>query len=285
MRRAGLLFALLVSGFSLLSAAPAGAAENEGSVLFVAPQRLVLGPADRVGVLNVENRSTQERRYDISIIEQVMGPDGVTQRADKAPYSIKSMVHYVPRRFSLKPAERQTVRIALSRPAGLADGDYHSHMMFREVPLEQPKDKPAPDAPAADKPDGRTVTFDIQTLYGLGVPIVVQQGKIVSDMDLGEAKPGMAPDGKLHQVAVDFARSGNAEAVAKLKIDYVQDGKSPVPATTPQWIHMYHEVDKITKSIVLNTLPPDARDGKLVISLIRDEKDDSKTIRKEIPFQ
>jgi hypothetical protein len=79
-------------------------------------------------------------------------------------------------------------------------------------------------------------------------------------------------------------RTGNASSSGKLTADYVQEGKPPVPVIAMQWVRLYHEVDKISKNIPLINVPNDAKGGKIVISLVRNEADDSKTIKKEIAF-
>jgi hypothetical protein len=262
------------------AAAPAAApvVKSEGSVLFVAPNRLTITPDSRSDVLNVSNKSEEERRYDLMLIDQVMGPNGVTQRMETFNYSAKPMLKFQPKRFTLKPGESQVVRVVVERPAGQPDGDYHSHLLFREVPLSL-KDKAAQPEPAQ-----KTVSFEIRTLYGIAIPVVVQTGKVSSDITLDDAKIGMAEDGKTRNLAVTFSRLGNAEAVGKFAIEYVAPGKQPVPVIDTQWLRIYHEVDKITRQFDLTYLPADAKGGKFVLTLVKDESDPSKTLRKEVTF-
>lgn len=263
-----LLLAVLASGLVF-------AEGMEGSVLFVAPHRLIITPGEKSETINVSNKSSEARRYDLSLVDQVMTPEGVTQRADNGPYSAKKLLDYRPKRFTLKPGDSQVVRVVVSRPAGLADGDYHSHLMFREVPLGK-KDKE--NLPQETKASDKTVTFEIRTLYGLGVPIIVQQGKVAADIDMGD--PAVGSGGKGNVLSVTFTRSGNAEAAGKISAEYVQGGKA-VSVLDPQWVRMYREADKISKKFDLK-LPANASGGKLIVSLTRDESDPKKTIKKEV---
>lgn len=263
-----LLLATLAGGFVF-------AQGMEGSVLFVAPHRLIITPAQKSETINVSNKSAEARRYDLSLVDQVMTPEGVTQRADTGPYSAKKLVDYRPKRFTLKPGDSQVVRVVVSRPAGLGDGDYHSHLMFREVPLGR-KDKE--NLPQEKTDVEKTVTFEIRTLYGLGVPIIVQQGKVASEIAMGD--PAIGSGGKGPVLSVTFTRSGNAEASGKISVEYVQGGKA-VSVLDPQWVRMYREADKISKKFPLK-LPANASGGKLVVSLMRDESDPKKTIKKEV---
>lgn len=261
-------------------AAPPAAAQMEGSVLFVAPHRLIITPGQRIDTIAVSNKSDRERRYDLSLIDQIMTEKGVTKRLDsneKFEYSVKDMVTYVPRRFNLKPGESQVVRVKVKRDENLADGDYHSHLLFREVPLtRKDRERLQEERALAEK----TVSFEIRTLYGIAVPIVVQQGKVTSDIGMNDLSLGSA-NGK-QTVSIGFSRTGNAEASGKLSAEYVKGGGKPVTVIEPQWIRMYREAGNITKTFSLTKLPEGAGGGKLVVRLMRDEADPSKTITKEI---
>ena len=264
-----------------LGSTQVSAAGGEGAVLFVAPHRLIIPSTEKVSILNLSNKSNEARRYDLTIIDQVMDKNGVTQLKDTFDYSAKRMVKFVPKRFTLQPGEQQTVRVMVERPANLPDGDYHSHLLFREVPLSV-KDKAQLEA-ERKAVEQKSVSFEIRTLYGIGVPLVVQQGKIVEDLNLGDIKLGMMPDGKQRSLNIDFLRTGNSEAAAQLKAEYVQPGKAPVSVIDPQWVRVYREVDKISKDIPLK-VPEGAKGGKIVISLVKSETDDSKTVKKEVAF-
>lgn len=254
---------------------------TSGGVLFVAPHRLIMPPNEKVGVLSLVNRSKDTKRYDLSIVDQVMDENGVTQRRDTFPYSAKSMVKFVPRRFTLKPGERQTVRVMITRPEGLADGDYHSHLMFREVPLNV-KDKEQ--LKSERKEDEKTVSFEIKTLYGIGVPIVVQQGTLTENLVLGELALDRDQNG-IFRLKAEFLREGNTESVGRMKVEYVPASGEAVSVTEPQWVRVYRETPKITRLFPLEKMSKDMTGGKLVVSLSKTEAADSPTVTKEIPLQ
>jgi hypothetical protein len=253
--------------------------------LFVAPSRLIVAPNENVTVINAANKSKVARRYDLAVVDEVMNGSGVVNRVETYPYSVKHMLRFQPKRFTLQPGEDQTVRIMIVRPAGLADGDYHSHLIFREVPLdEKSKEQLEAERQAAASDQGKkSATFEIRTLYGIGVPVIVQQGKIAQDLNIGDVKLGAMPDGN-RQLSIDFTRTGNSEAAAKLSAQYVQPGKPPVSVIDPQWVRLYREIDKVSKDYPLTNIPKDAKGGKIVISLAKSESDDSKTVKKEIAF-
>lgn len=244
--------------------------EKEGNGLYVSPNRVVIAPRERIATLTVENNSKIARRYDVSVVNNKMGENGTTGRVENFEFEAKKMLKYVPRRFTLEPGERQVVRIMARRPADLADGDYHSHTLFRQVPLAE-DGAPAAGDTANITADKKNFSLEITTRYGMAVPVIVQQGKLESAMKLEDVKLVEAGKGG-KALSISFLRSGNAESYAELTADYTPAGAGEaVPVLTKQIVRMYREVDRVTKSFVL--APPKdvsiAKKGVLTIKLMR----------------
>lgn len=264
------LFSALAVIGGLFAASGLAFAQMESSVLFVAPHRVIMDPSEKVEVLNVANKSEKTHRYDLTLIDQVMNERGMTLRQDTFEYSAKRMIRFVPKRFTLKPGERQVVRVMVKRPEGLADGDYHSHLLFREVPLSVQDKQALKDERSAENKE-KSVTFEIRALYGVAVPIIVQQGKVESDISLGDVRLIPAGDKTLPALEIDFARTGNAEAASQVSASFVKDGGKPVELLGPTWVRIYREVSKVTRRIELKNIPSDVTlsGGKIVLSLTK----------------
>lgn len=271
-------------------------AEEEGSILFVAPYRIVMEGKKRVDVINVANKSSQVHRYDLMLVDQVMDKNGVTRKQETFEYSAKKMLRFVPKRFTLKPGESQVVRVMVSRPAGLADGDYHSHLLFREVPLnaedreeKEKEDREKEQRTGSGDEKKKTLSFEIRTLYGIAVPVVVQHGNVQTDISFGDVKLNPAQGEKPASLTIGFNRIGNAEASGKLSIAYIPDdpagaAKEAVQTIDPQWVRIYREVDTITKTIPLAHMPKNTGRGKLILTLLKDERDPSSIVSKTISY-
>lgn len=231
----------------------------EGAILFVSPHRVVLSPDERTDVVSIANQSDRERKYEMIAVDQVMNENGVTQRKDTFQYSAKRMLRFVPQRVTLKPGERQVVRIMARRPADLLDGDYHSHLLFREVPN---KDKTAELAgkgvadDAVDAAKDKTLSFNIGTYFGVAIPVIVQSGQVESSLAMGNVAlaPRLQADAPLFAM-VPFTRSGNAEASGFLKI-HVLDAAGTSVSSQVVWVRAYREVDAMTRRIQV-ALPQD----------------------------
>jgi hypothetical protein len=276
-----LLLSLAVIGFS------GGSAQAQSAILYVSPNRVTLAPQTDIAVLNVSNQSDEERRYDLTMVEQIMTNEGMTARVDQFEYSAKRMLRFVPKRFTLKPGERQTVRVMAKRPANLEDGDYHSHLLFREIPVG----KQTKEELQAERSDENKAQFDIRAVYGVAVPIIVQKGTLSSEMHLGNASYVPAADGAPAHLAVELLRSGNAEASSRLLAVYHPASGEDVVLADNLWIPIYREVDNVTKRFPLDKISNGLSGGKVSLTLTTltgnktaDGKDETISESKEISF-
>ncbi len=236
----------------------------EGAILFVSPHRVVIEPKERTDVVSIANQSDRERKYEMIAVDQVMNENGVTQRKDTFQYSAKRMLRFVPQRVTLKPGERQIVRIMARRPADLDDGDYHSHLLFREVPN---KDETAElagkqsDVQVKTGAAAKTLSFNIGTYFGVAIPIIVQKGEIESGIEMGQIEVAPRSDGKVLFASVPFIRSGNSEASGFLKV-YIQDASGEAISSQVVWVRVYREVDQIVRKVNVKlpeVIPPGAK--------------------------
>jgi fimbrial chaperone protein len=264
----GILFCALSQGgeSATLQAKAVFKPQGEVSVISVTPRRLVIPPGAKTGTVSVVNGSEVPRRYMLWLIDQAMDESGAMRRQDNFSYAASPMIKFVPREFAVQPGERQVVRVLVSRPEGLADGDYHSHLVFREV-------LPG----GADEAGGGG-----KAPYGIAMPLVVQQGRVESALDIGGAHLGEKTPGAPRRLIVELTRRGNAEASGKLGASYAGNGQKPLEIMRPQKVYLYREVEKISREFDVPLLPENAAGGKIIVYLMRDENDESKTVRREI---
>lgn len=250
---------------------------QNSTILFVAPHRIVITPEQKIQVISVSNKSDDARRYAVSKVDQVMNDKGLTQQMETFEFSAKRMIRVVPSRFTLEPGERQTIRVMARRAKDLSDGDYHSHILFKEVPLTgKDKEEIAKEAEETKKitPNEKGgVSFEIKALYGVAVPIIVQQGQLTSRIEMASARVLSPEDGHQYVLDLHFKRSGNAEAAGFLSVEYVS-GEQRTDLMPKQWIRMYREVDDITRNMTLSF--PDGQDyqqGKIEVIFDRGYSD------------
>lgn len=228
------LFGLTCLGLVLASAT----VEAQGAAIAVAPTRILVTPNQRAAEAAITNNSDKTVRYKVELVDLVMGVSGTTREVSGSAYSVREMVRYMPKVVTLGPGKRQTIRIMVERPEGLADGDYHSHMLFNEVPM-----KPGVSGTEVDQ-DGvakeQAFSVDIGMSYSMGIPLVVQQGMVSSSVALISASLVRDGSGTATGVSTTLTRSGNGEGVTSLVLE--ANGKQ---VATPRTVRIYREVDQV----------------------------------------
>lgn len=262
------LLVILTLAFITLFSISSGNTQMESSILFVAPHRVIINSDQKIEVINVANKSNEIRRYDLMVIDQVMDENGTTQRQDNFEFSARRMLRFVPKRVTLKPGERQVVRVMARRPKGLADGDYHAHLLFREIPLNA-LDKRQLQKDDAAKANKAKTTFEIKTLYGIAVPVVIQSGTITSGVEFADASFIPTTDTASAHISAVFNRLGNSEGAAMFDAVFLRPGAEPVNIVKSQWIRLYREVNSITKNMSLTkeARALDLSQGKVILTL------------------
>src|SRR5918997_1600070 len=131
------LAAALSAAALLASPTPASAGIGD---LLVAPTRLVLDGRRGTEVI-LNNIGDEPATYRVSVEFRRMTADGrlvdVTEPSAEDKLA-QEMIVYAPRRVTLAPHQPQSIRIAARAPAGLADGEYCVHLLFRAVPPANP---------------------------------------------------------------------------------------------------------------------------------------------------
>lgn len=209
------LLAVQFLGLACLSVAPAQAAGG----LVVTPQLVELDSRNSSQVLTLANRGSEAETYRISIVNYRMDAQGnlhPTEAPAEGEGFAGALFRYAPRQVTLEPGRPQTVRILYRRPANLQDGEYRSHLMFQQVPKATPSNANAPAATG--------LSMQIQTVFGITVPVIIRHGSLeargaLSDLEpteVGEGRPGIAL-----RIARDGGKSLRGDLVATIGGDEI----------------------------------------------------------------
>jgi hypothetical protein len=179
--------------------------------LLVAPTRLVLnGGRSAEVILNIIGDepatyriSAEFRRMDANgSLEDVTDPTA----AEKAA---ADMLIFAPRRITLAPREPQSIRIAARPPAGLPDGEYRVHLLFRAIPPATPVTQAAA-APA------KGVSFRLTPVYGVTIPVIVRLGNLTVQAGISNVHLEKH-DGK-PAVAMELSRTGTRSTFGEIRV-------------------------------------------------------------------
>ena len=177
--------------------------------LLVAPTRIVLNGSRGTEIV-LSNIGDDVATYRVSVELRRMKSDGtlddVAEASDREK-TAQNMILYAPRRVTIAPNQPQTIRIAARAPAGLADGEYRAHLLFRAVP------PPRPVMPAAPV---KGVSFELIPIYGVTIPVVVRMGNLSAKV--GIANVALAQANGKPAVALDLTRAGDRSVFGDVRV-------------------------------------------------------------------
>lgn len=201
--RAALLAPLAFAGF----ANPASAGVGD---LLVAPTRIILNGSRGTQII-LNNIGDDVATYRISLELRRMTADGsLTEVAvpNEAEKAAEAMILYAPRKVTLPPNQPQTITIAARAPAGLADGEYRVHLLFRAIP--------APHAVSAPAGPVKGISFALTPIYGVTIPVIVRLGNLQATAAI--ANVHLVHDAGKAAVALDLSRSGRRSTFGEVRV-------------------------------------------------------------------
>ena len=202
---------------TLLAFSPAAA-----RAVTVSPNALFIDSRTRSGVLTLYNPGTTAEEIEITFAfgyprSDLAGAISVAL-ADSAPSGEPSVLGFVrafPRRLRLEPGQRQTVRILMQPPAGLAEGEYWGRVLVHSrggrPPVEQQQ-------------GGIHMQIDLETVI-VGA-VNYRNGAVKTGVAVDSARAAIVAAGDSVRVVADLRRLGNAAYLGHLTLELVgADGR------------------------------------------------------------
>ena len=180
--------------------------------LLVAPTRIVLDGRKGAEVI-LNNIGEEPATYRVSIEFRRMTEDGglvdVTEPTTEDEKAA-DMVVYAPRKIVLPPRQPQAIRVRAVPPAGLPDGEYRVHLLFRAIPPANPVVQKA----AMDTEKG--LRFQLTPVYGVTIPVIVRLGNLEASADIKNVH--LDHKGNKSLVALDILRSGKRSTFGEVRV-------------------------------------------------------------------
>lgn len=259
-----ILKTILLGGLVSLITIPAQASK----FLFFSPNRVEISDADKVEVVNITNLSEEERSYTISTEDLIMTPEGVTAPVENFDYSAKRMIRFVPRQFTLKPGERQAIRVMGRIKGDVPDGDYHTHMKF----LEDISKRKNPNQNEGSQAATISAPMSFETM----IPVIYSHGKVDAKISFDEAK--ISKSAKKIKIHVKLGRSGNGQGVGYLHTLLVDDNGNSHVLTPRRTVNIYRELNQ--RDLTYDFMWPEglAKSGKISLKLRNTKDNDANPI-------
>jgi hypothetical protein len=208
--------------------------------LLVAPTRIILNNGRATEII-LSNIGEETATYRISVEVKRMRADGSfadVAEPDAREATARDMIVYAPRRVVLPPRQPQTIRIAARAPAGLPDGEYRVHLLFRAVPPAQP----ATPTPA----DFKGIGFALTPVYGVTIPVIVRLGNLSAAAGIANVGKGVV-EGR-PAVTMELSRAGSRSTYGEVRV--LKAGLKE-PLAVQRGIAVYTEVDRRSVSVPL----------------------------------
>lgn len=225
---------------SLLLAALLAMSPAAAHAVTVSPNALFIDSRTRSGVLTLYNPGTTAEEIEITFAfgyprSDLAGLISVAL-ADSAPTGEPSVLGFVrafPRRLRLEPGQRQTVRILMQAPAGLAEGEYWGRVLIHSrggrPPVEQQQ-------------GGIRMQIDVETVI-VGA-VNYRNGTMRTGVVVDSARATVGTRGDSVRILTDLSRQGNAAYIGRMTIDLLAaDGR--VLATMDEDLAVYRSLRKV----------------------------------------
>lgn len=187
--------------------------------LLINPKRVVLEDRDRAASLDLLNEGQETIRYQIFFEQKRLNKEGkivdVENPDEGGPYA-KDMIRYSPRRVDIPPGGKQTIRLAVRRPKDLANGEFLSHLVFKEIPAKEPVS-----VVDSDLPD-EVLQLTFKPTLRIAIPVIVRKGELSATADISKAE-FIADDGEFGSVVFQLHRDGDASLYGSVEV-YEQTG-------------------------------------------------------------
>lgn len=177
--------------------------------LLISPTKTTFLDNDRTKEIILINDGTETQTYRISWIERKVTESGdvrgLTDQELKTYPIASKYLRFSPRQVTLKPQERQTIKLVLRRAKNMADGDYRSYLMMQALPNQKQIDTVTQDA-----------GIQLNMLMSYALPVVIRQGQADASVTMGNQSFSYNTARKSGQVSVELSRTGRSSTVGNL---------------------------------------------------------------------
>jgi hypothetical protein len=200
-------------GLAAAALLAAGLAAPVSAELMIAPTRVVLAGTERSTELILVNKGDEQTAFRIDVENRRMRADGALETVTEArPGELfaADMVRFSPRRVILEPGARQSLRVSVTPPAGLAPGEYRSHLRLMSAPTSAG----ATPATTAEANDG-ALSIQLIAVRSITIPVIFRVGTLDATASVDTAAMSKKGDNLL---VVKLTRAGTRSTYGDLRL-------------------------------------------------------------------
>ncbi len=181
--------------------------------LMIAPTRVVLAGTERSTELILVNKGDEQTAFRIDVENRRMRADGALETVTETqPGELfaADMIRFSPRRVVLDPGARQSLRVSVTVPAGLAPGEYRSHLRLMSAPTSAG----AATSTASDANDG-ALSIQLIAVRSITIPVIVRVGALDSSASVDSAALTNKAD---NLMVIKLTRAGTRSTYGDLRL-------------------------------------------------------------------
>jgi len=238
--------------------------------LLVAPTRVVLDGRKGAEII-LNNIGEEPATYRVSIEWRRMTEDGGlvdVENPTADDQKAADMVVYAPRKVVLAPHSPQAIRVRAIPPAGIADGEYRVHLLFRAIPPSNPVVQPA-----AAVQEEKGLKFQLTPVYGVTIPVIVRLGNLQAAAEIKNVRLDHK-DGK-SLVDMDISRSGQRSTFGEIRV-FKAGVKNPI--AFQKAVAIYTEIGVRHVSLPLDDAYKAAGPGEVTVQYVETYDDGSNVL-------
>ena len=241
--------------------------------LLITPLRVVMEGRERSINIVLVNTGKHEATYRMEWEQLIQAQDkgGYLLDDDTESTHLQDFAVFTPRQITLKPQQKQTVRVAVRRPADLPVGEYKSHLKFRII-----DDGKGQVEFSSDDPKQNEVRVGARVLASYSIPIVYRVGE--QDVDVSISNPSFSINPKSGKLMMELPveRSGTHGILGEIEVYHTPNGGTEELISTLGNSGLYPEITRRLFKIVTNVngLAP----GNMRIVFYKDEGEASERV-------
>lgn len=238
------------------------------AALLISPLQVVIEGRERSANIVLVNTSSHEVTYRMmwEQLIQVQDKGGYIIDEDTESTHLQDIAIYTPRQITLKPREKQTIRVAIRRPADLAVGEYKSHLKFRII-----DDGKSQVEFGSASPGQNEVRIGARVLASYSVPVIYRVGEQDVSVNILDPSFSINPRSGKMMIELPVERSGTHGILGVIQVYHKPNGGSEELISTLGNSSLYPEITRRKFTLVtnLNGLAP----GQMRIVFKKDEGD------------
>jgi hypothetical protein len=174
--------------------------------LMITPTRISFAERDTTAKVYIINTSNEEKTYRLIWTEKIAKSEGgYTNYNGLLPTSLSPMMRMSPSQVTLKPGEKQVVKLAVRKPKGLKSQEYRSHLLFQALPNQKL---------ASDKELG----ISLNMILSYSIPVILKYGSDLPQLAISDVNVAR------EQISFNFKHKGDFSAFGDVAVYFKGQG-------------------------------------------------------------